>query len=808
MENQLLLALKNNKLLKNVDISKINLDNIKGKLMPINEGEVLYRESQPASSIYLIVSGEINLVRKKLLGKTRSLILGENDFLGHDEFFDETARTSTAVALKDSYLIELSEDEVQNLIQQDTVVYENLREPLYTDIDTVPAPTKVEEPEEKINDELGAVEDSTNKLDFNIADTSTNEIDFTPTPSRTPSLNVGEEKVDKASEESQTSENVTPSPESETVEDNKNEFDFTPTPSRPPNENIEEDQIDEKDEEAPVTENVSPSPEPEIPNDDFDLDTLKALQSLEDTPDNKVNESTTEFNVISEMSDDDAAFFAGLSSVEESAPAEEDLEPQKTNESLNFDLDNIDNSDEIGKNENIELPKEDDSLIIDEPVSFNEPEEVGKPTIEEESQREKIEIPEEPEENNAPPIPIIDKAKKRKQLEDEVMTADQLEMITKAAELVNSNIKLDDVLNNIVDVATNLTSADRGTLYLVDRENNELWSKVAMGNEMKEIRLKLGEGISGWVGQSGEVVNIEDVAKDNRFKSDFDKSSGYITKNMLCFPIKNKKAEVVGVLQLLNSGNGKFSEIDQEFLNALSIHAALALENAGLVEKLLHGERVSSLGKMANFLIQDIKKPILVSKRYAEHLKTKELPPETIQVLDMMLEQLNQVADLVQTTSSYSEGKRILHTLTVNFMETMEDFAQRMASYVQTRNCEIINNVDANINMKLDVKEFYQCYMHIVRNACDAMPEGGRIIVFSLIDDNILTLSFKDNGLGIPDSIKDKIFEPFTSHGKKEGTGLGLSITKQIVEAHGGEIMVDSDLGEGATITIKLPVTA
>jgi len=139
-------------------------------------------------------------------------------------------------------------------------------------------------------------------------------------------------------------------------------------------------------------------------------------------------------------------------------------------------------------------------------------------------------------------------------------------------------------------------------------------------------------------------------------------------------------------------------------------------------------------------------------------------------------------------------------------METMDDFAQRMASYVQTRNCEIINNVDANVNIKLDVKEFYQCYMHIVRNACDAMPDGGRIVIYSSLGNNKLTVSFKDNGLGIPDSIKDKIFEPFTSHGKKEGTGLGLSITKQIVEAHGGEVTVESMLGEGATINITIPV--
>jgi len=105
---------------------------------------------------------------------------------------------------------------------------------------------------------------------------------------------------------------------------------------------------------------------------------------------------------------------------------------------------------------------------------------------------------------------------------------------------------------------------------------------------------------------------------------------------MLCFPIKNKEGIIIGVIQLINSKKGEFTTLDEELLNAISIHAALALENAALVEKLLQAERVSSLGKMANFLIQDIKKPILVSKRYADHLYEKDLKPEIKQVLEMM----------------------------------------------------------------------------------------------------------------------------------------------------------------------------
>jgi len=387
------------------------------------------------------------------------------------------------------------------------------------------------------------------------------------------------------------------------------------------------------------------------------------------------------------------------------------------------------------------------------------------------------------------------------------MTLEQLERINEAAKLVNSNIKIDDVLKNIVDVAVDLTEADRGTLYLVTKEKNELWSKIAMGSESKEIKLKMGEGIAGWVAEKGETLNIEDAQVDERFNVAFDISSGYKTKSILCFPIKNKNEEVVGVLQLLNSSNDVFSKEDEDFLSALSTHAALALQNADLVEQLLKSERISSLGKMANFLINDIKKPILVSKRYAEHLKNKELDEDVIKVIDMLLEQLNNIADLVQSTSSYSDSQTILRSSNIGINELLEDYVNRVDSYVRSMNCMIETKFDDDVNVKIDSKEFFQCFNHLIKNACDAMPEGGTINIDTKKAEDKILLTVKDYGLGISESLHDKIFEPFMSHGKREGTGLGLSVTKKIIEEHGGTISVKSELGEGATFLVTLPIS-
>ena len=130
MENQLLIALSKNKLLKNIDISKIDLKNVKGNLITISEGEILYREGDAANTIYLVVSGEINILKKRLLGKTKSYIFEECDFFGHEEFLEGTSRFSTAVALHDSYLILLTREEVDILIAQESNIQVNLKEPV------------------------------------------------------------------------------------------------------------------------------------------------------------------------------------------------------------------------------------------------------------------------------------------------------------------------------------------------------------------------------------------------------------------------------------------------------------------------------------------------------------------------------------------------------------------------------------------------------------------------------------------------------------------------------------------------------
>jgi phosphoserine phosphatase RsbU/P len=168
----------------------------------------------------------------------------------------------------------------------------------------------------------------------------------------------------------------------------------------------------------------------------------------------------------------------------------------------------------------------------------------------------------------------------------------ELSTIVEATKRLNSTLDLAELLNIILQLTTRHTGAERGTVFLVDRERNEIWSLVGLGLDQHEIRLPINKGVAGWVAEHGEVVNLADAYTDPRFESEVDLRLGFRTKSLLCLPILSKADETIGVLQLLNKKTGPFTTADENLLRAISDHVALALENAQLHRDLLHKQRM------------------------------------------------------------------------------------------------------------------------------------------------------------------------------------------------------------------------
>jgi HD-GYP domain-containing protein (c-di-GMP phosphodiesterase class II) len=166
----------------------------------------------------------------------------------------------------------------------------------------------------------------------------------------------------------------------------------------------------------------------------------------------------------------------------------------------------------------------------------------------------------------------------------------KLQSILEVAKALTAERHLDALLQTIVAEAARVVEADRCSLFLVDRERGELWSKVALGTS--EIRVPLGAGIVGAVAASGASVRVADAYGDPRFNRAVDAATGYRTRNVLCVPMLDTQGEVVGVVQALNRTDGAFTMEDEELLVALGGQAASAIENAVLheeIERLFEG---------------------------------------------------------------------------------------------------------------------------------------------------------------------------------------------------------------------------
>lgn len=151
--------------------------------------------------------------------------------------------------------------------------------------------------------------------------------------------------------------------------------------------------------------------------------------------------------------------------------------------------------------------------------------------------------------------------------------------LSKIARTVNAEANLDKLLITIAEQTRLVLNADRCTVFLYDKDKNELWSKVALGMESEEIRFSADKGFAGYVVKTGETIKIKDAYNDSRFNKEIDKHTGYKTYNLLCMPMRNIKFEIIGVFQVLNKKDGDFTDADEDILLAIGTNAGIAIEN-------------------------------------------------------------------------------------------------------------------------------------------------------------------------------------------------------------------------------------
>lgn len=180
--------------------------------------------------------------------------------------------------------------------------------------------------------------------------------------------------------------------------------------------------------------------------------------------------------------------------------------------------------------------------------------------------------------------------------------------VMNATSTLAESLDLDHTIHTVMEEARMLLNADRATLFLLDKKNNELWSHVKKddGSTM-EIRFPADKGIAGHVAQTGEILNIQDAYEDDRFNKEVDKETGYRTKTILCMPVHNTDNELIGVTQLINKHQGVFTQSDEYYMSIFNAQAGIALNNAQLFDE------VKSLQQYQRNMLQSLSDAVVAT---------------------------------------------------------------------------------------------------------------------------------------------------------------------------------------------------
>jgi two-component system NtrC family sensor kinase len=402
----------------------------------------------------------------------------------------------------------------------------------------------------------------------------------------------------------------------------------------------------------------------------------------------------------------------------------------------------------------------------------------------------------------------------------------ELATLNEINKAITSSLDLDQILSQTMHGIRVILHVEASSLLLLDETSSLLeFKKILSGNQeqMAEFKLKLGEGIAGHVVRDGKPLLVLDTQNDPRFCPRIDEAIGFVTRSALCVPLKVKD-KIIGAIEVINKLDGQFDEKDLWLLNYMAGSVAIALENVRLytelsdftreLEKshaqLVQAEKLAAMGRLAASIAHEINNPLqaihnclhlTLKKRLNEEKKTR--------YLGMAQEEVERLITIVQRMLEFYRPSREgmaptnVHTIIENVLALSSKRLQHGKITVTKKlapNLPTINAVSDQLK---------QVFLNIVINAIEAMQQGGKLCIETKLseDGDWLSVAFTDTGLGLSEKEQENIFEPFFTT-KVTGTGLGLSVSYGIVERHGGRIEVQSELSEGATFTVYLPLNS
>lgn len=365
---------------------------------------------------------------------------------------------------------------------------------------------------------------------------------------------------------------------------------------------------------------------------------------------------------------------------------------------------------------------------------------------------------------------------------------------------------LDALLRRILDLATSNLGAERGAIFVREPATGDLVSHVFHGEELERLVVRAGQGIAGHVVATGLSVRLANAYDDARFDRSIDARTGFRTGSLLAVPLRVRGGEVLGVIEVLNRRDGEFTAQDLAFLSAFAAYAAVALENARLLEQRLHAERLATVGRIASTLVHDLSSPLSAVRGYADVIEQDPPPEVRVRCAVGIRRQTLRMGEMVRAILGYVRGDEALLFAKTDLDALLDEVVEDLtAAQAQTR-VRVVRAPGRAGAARVDESALRRVLDNLARNALQAMPAGGTLTLSATHTGPEVVLEVCDTGHGMDEATRARLFQPFFTQGKRDGTGLGLAIVLRLVKAHAGEVEVHSQPGAGTTFRVRLPV--
>lgn len=224
------------------------------------------------------------------------------------------------------------------------------------------------------------------------------------------------------------------------------------------------------------------------------------------------------------------------------------------------------------------------------------------------------------------------------------------------------------------------------------------------------------------------------------------------------------------------------------------------------IGEVLRKEKLAVVGEMADSIMHDLRSPLTTIQLACDLLRREIGSPKSEHYCDMADKQIRVLQDMMEELLEFSRGAPRLKRTRIPIDTFFSRFRENNELMLARTSVELfLEPVEGSLD--IDVEKFLRVFQNLFNNAVEAMGHRGEIRIGARrVEGDLVVLTLRDNGPGIPEEIRDRLFEPFVTHGKERGTGVGLAIVRSMVEAHRGKVTFTSELGRGTEFQLELPL--